>query len=217
MDKKLVKRYIAGALAIAITAVFQAFATKANIGVAGCWEAISLQTYDLFGLKVGYFSMAANFSVILLQLAVLRKDFKPVKFLLAVVAIGFGMIVNVVLYDCLDFEITSYWIKLLFCAGGYFGMAVFLGVATLVGTIQMPVENTSYAIHQKYGWNFAAIRMFPDAFCMVVSIIMTLLLGLSFKVREGTVLSVLILGPVMKWSMGWQKPLLEKWGLCKNE
>lgn len=31
------------------------------------------------------------------------------------------------------------------------------------------------------------------------------------------VLSILILGPVMKWSMQWEKPILEKWGLCKNE
>jgi len=206
-----IKRYLLGTLFIVLTACFQALVTKAQVGVAGAWEVVSLNVYELCGLKVGTFGMIANTLVLLSQILILKKDFKPYKLLMLIVVVLFGVVTNIVLYRILVFDIQNYVIRLMMCIIGYFGMGVCLAAATLIGTVQMPIENTCYVIHEKYGWDMGRVRQTPDAVCIVVSIIMSLAFGLSFKVREGTVLGMLMVGPVMAWSMKWERPLLGRY------
>ena len=52
------------------TAFSQTLALKADIGVCACWDAVGLNMYEVYGIKVGTFSMIMHILCVLVQLAV---------------------------------------------------------------------------------------------------------------------------------------------------
>lgn len=199
--RQSIKKYVMLTLLIILAAASQTLSIKANIGVCACWDALSLNFYELFGIKVGTFSILANFVVVGIQLLVLRRDFHPSRFLQIGVAIIYGVVINFFYYHVLTFELTSYWMRMVFCLLSYVGLAVFIGGITLLNTLQIPVEGTCYVLYKKFGWDFAKIRMIWDGSVIAASILISLTCGLSLKIREGTILGMLILGPMMNWCM----------------
>ena len=92
------------------------------------------------------------------------------------------------------------------------GMAFWIGGITYLNLMQMPGEGLCYILNKKYSFSFAKLRMLMDVFCITVSIALSLGFGLSFKVREGTVIGMLCLGPIMGFFMDhfWKKVLEPK-------
>jgi len=158
---------------------------------------------------VGTFSIIGNFICILIQILMLRKDFHPVRLLQIPVAVIFGVVVNFVYYKVLLFELHSYPVRVLFWAVSYLGLAVFIGGLNLLGAVQIPVESTYYTASSKFGIDFAKLHITCDALLIITSLSLSLLFGLSFKVREGTIGGMLVLGPLTKWCMGWEKKIIQ--------
>jgi uncharacterized protein len=75
-----VKKSLFTAFFIMIAATGVAFGLKAAVGV-GAWDAFSQATSMVTGIKVGTFSMMMNLSCVLVQLVILKKDFKLLSFL----------------------------------------------------------------------------------------------------------------------------------------
>lgn len=69
--------------------------------------------YEVYGIKVGTFSMIMHIVCVLVQLAVQRKTFNIWKFLQIPYVIIFGSFLNFFYYDVLTFELNSYVMKFL--------------------------------------------------------------------------------------------------------
>lgn len=206
---KLIKKYTLVAFFVVMMAVSQTLCMKADIGLCACWDSVSLNVYQITGLKVGTFSIIGNFICILIQILMLRKDFHPVRLLQIPVAVIFGVVVNFVYYKVLLFELHGYPVRVLFWAVSYLGLAVFIGGLNLLGAVQIPVESTYYTASSKFGIDFAKLHITCDALLIITSLSLSLLFGLSFKVREGTIGGMLVLGPLTKWCMGWEKKIIQ--------
>ncbi len=205
---------------ITLAAASQTLSLKANIGVCACWDALSLNIYEITGLKVGTFSILANLCVVAIQFAILGRDFHPVRLLQIPVAMLYGTVMNLIYYHVLTFELTSYGMRLLFCVLSYVGLGIFLGGVTLLDLIPMPTEGTCYAIHRKFRISFSKVRISLDAALIVSSIALSLLFGLSFKIREGTLIGMLLLGPLEQFFMrleGSLFPSLRRQNLTQKE
>lgn len=203
--EKEYKKYGILAILIILAATSQTLGLKADIGVGACWDAVSLNIYQLTGLKVGTFSMAANLLCVAVQILILKKDFPPIKFLQIPVAVIYGIVINFVYYHILTFELESYWIRMIFWLLSNVGLAVFIGAITVMDVITIPVEGTCYTIEKKFGVGFSKCRFSIDAICIIVSLALSAVFGLSLKIREGTVLGMLMLAPLMGWCMKWEK------------
>ena len=208
MKKKVVK-YSLLALLIILAAFSQTLSMKADIGVCACWDSVSMNVYQITGIKVGTFSIVGNLASVAIQLLILKKEFPPVKFLQIPVAILFGIVTNAVYYHVLVFEIHSYFVRMLLWALSYIGLALFIGALTIMDIITMPVEGTCYIISSRYGIDFAKLRLSADAACIIISLALTFAFGLTLKIREGTIAGMLVLGPLMGWCMKWEKKVLE--------
>ena len=192
------------------TAFSQTLALKANIGVCACWDAIGLNIYEMFGIKVGTFGMIMNIMCVLVQFFVRRKEFQLRKLLQVPYAVLFGVLVNFFNYDVLTFELDSYAMKVVFVILSYVGLSFFLGLLLLLNLIAMPSETMCNVISGKYEVDYAKVRISLDAVSILVSIALSLIAGLSFKVREGTVIGMLMLGSLEKVSMNIFRPYIEK-------
>lgn len=208
--KRLAVQFLLLTLLTAGTAFAQTLALKANIGVCACWDAVGLNIYEIFGLRVGTFSMIMHIICVSVQLLIQRKEFDVWKVLQIPYVVIFGTFLNFFYYDVMTFELKGYAIKVLFVILAYVGLALFLGPLLLLNLVNMPSEAMCIVISGKYEKDYAKVRVSLDALCILVSVVLSLVGGVSLKVREGTVIGMLLLGPLEKVSMNFFRPYIQK-------
>lgn len=192
------------------TAFSQTLALKANIGVCACWDAVGLNVYEICGLKVGTLSMILHIICVLVQFAIQRREFQMRKIFQVPYVVVFGMFLNFFYYDMLTFELHSYEMKLLFVILAYVGLGLFLGPLLLLNLVTIPSEAMCIVISGKYEIDYAKVRISLDALCIIVSVMLSVFGGVSVKVREGTIIGMLMLGPLEKLSMKFFSPYIDK-------
>jgi len=83
--------------------------------------------------------------------------------------------------------------------------------------ISFPLEGACLVISDRFKLNFGKVRQGAD----ILSIIIALVVAISFKdtitVREGTVIGMLLFGPLLDRIMRFVKPRLVKMGLVYNQ
>lgn len=189
---------------------FTALMLKAAIGTYACWDALSVNVSQLTGLKVANFSMLMNVSCVFLQFLMLRRDFQLSKLLQIPFAILFGTLVNFFYYNILTFDVHSYMPRLALCILSVIGVAFFLGFLTSLNLVNISVETTCNIISGKYAVDYAALRVGIDVICIAVSIVLSLIFHLDFTIREGTLIAMMLLGPLEKQFMKIFRPVSEK-------
>lgn len=191
-----------------MAAVSQALCLKANIGVMACWDSVSMNLYELTSIKVGTIGIMFNCLCILGEFLLLRKAFSPIKLLQIPLAMLSGIVVNIMYYNILTFEVTSYAMSLLLLVISFMGLAVFVGGMTMMNLITMPLEALCYSIEQRHGISFAKLRTGTDVVCISLSLILSFVFGLSLKIREGTIIGLFLVGPLMGLCIKLERKLL---------
>ncbi len=200
---------------IIVAATGVALGLKAAVGV-GAWDAFSQATSTVTGIKVGTFSMMMNLSCVLVQLVILKKDFKLISFLQIFMAILLGFFVNIVFYEVLaSVIIDSYLINMAIYISSLLVIIMAVALIMSINFLSFPLEAACMAIATKTRLKFGTIRQLVDVF----SIIGALLIAVSFQnpipVREGTVIGMLLFGPMIAWFIPRFQPLVKKLGLVE--
>jgi uncharacterized membrane protein YczE len=198
---------------IIVAATGVALGLKAAVGV-GAWDAFSQATSMVTGIKVGTFSMMMNISCVLVQVVVLKKDFKMISFLQVFMAVLLGFFVNIVFYEILaNVTIDSYLINMAIYMGSLLVIIMAVALIMSINFLSFPLEAACMAIATKTRLKFGTIRQLVDVF----SIIGALLIAISFQnpipVREGTIIGMLLFGPLIAWFIPRFQPLVRKLGL----
>ena len=148
---------------------------------------------------------------LVVEFLVLRRDFKPAMLLQVAAALLFGQLVN----------LASATLSFLPAPSGYVMRLVYLLISVpLVSSgvmlylspnlLAMPGEGLCLAIVKKTGRSMGTIKTFFDCSVVIISVIVSLVYFKSLVgVREGTVISALLVGLVLKLlQKPFQKPLL---------
>jgi uncharacterized protein len=208
-----IKKSLFTAFFIIVAATGVALGLKAAVGV-GAWDAFSQATSTVIGIKVGTFSMMMNLSCVLVQLVILKKDFKLISFLQIFMAILLGFFVNIVFYEVLaSVIIDSYLINMAIYMSSLLVIIMAVALIMSINFLSFPLEAACMAIATKTRLKFGTIRQLVDVF----SIIGALLIAISFQnpipIREGTVIGMLLFGPLIAWFIPRFQPLVKKLGL----
>ncbi|MEH7110521.1 YczE/YyaS/YitT family protein [Bacillus sp. JJ1764] len=210
---KAIQRVIIVAISMIMTGVGASMALKAAVGV-GAWDALSQSISGVIDMKVGTFSMMMNISCVLIQLFLLKKEFKLKTLTQILVAILLGYVVNFMFYDVFArFTIHSYWanivlliVSCVICAGA-------VSMIMTINLITFPLESCCMVISKKINKNFGAIRQFVDILSIVVALGVSFFFNQCITVREGTVIMMLLFGPLLNVFMKMMIPRLKKVGL----
>lgn len=200
-----IRTYILSFIVMCLAAFSQTLALKANIGVTPCWDSLAMNVSEITGIKVGTFTMAMGVLMVLLQWSLLRKKFHPMRFLQIPGVILYGAVMNLFYYRIMDFEIRHYTTRFILVLLSVVGMAFFLGINTCLNVIPTPTEAAVYVLAEQTGYKFGNLRWAVDGGCVAASLSLSFLFGLSIKIREGTVIGMLLLGPLMGWFLIRQK------------
>lgn len=212
---KDLKKYIALVIFVSLNGAACALALKAAIGV-GAWDAFTQTMSKIFNIKVGTMGIILNCSCILGPIILLKKDFKPIQLLQAVVSIVLGIVVNFMLYDVYTFTITAYWQSIVFIILAYILMAILVGAVMTLDIVTFSLEGFCLALEKVLPLGFAQIRQAVDVICIILCIIISFILPIPLSIREGTVIGMIIFAPLMGYFMKIEKQLFLKWDLIEK-
>lgn len=189
-----VKRYVIFLVGLFINALGVSFVTKANLGISP----ISSIPYVLslkLPLTLGNFTIIFSILLILLQILILRKNFKLESLLQIPVSIAFGYFIDLTMLMLGQLNPKMYVLKLLALLAGciILGFGVYLEV--LADVVMLPGESFVRAIVQVRNTNFGTTKIVFDSSMTIIAGVLSLIFfgGLN-GVREGTIIAALLVG-----------------------
>lgn len=210
---KFIKQLILLAIFVIGTGLGASLVITASLGI-GAYDAAAMSISKVLTTKVGNISMIINVMCIVFQLIILKKAFKPLQFLQVGVAVLLGNVVNFFLYDVFaELIITNYILKLSILLLGCVVCAFSVAMIMAINIVSMPLEGFCMALSNKYNMNFGKVRQYADIISIVIVVILTLSFGLELTLREGTIIGMIIFGPMLDRFMNISKPALVKYNL----
>ena len=203
MTKKIV-RTILGILLV-YSAV--AFAIKAGIGVLPVDAAIT-SIATLIGMKVGTFSMLFHGSFFLGQIAMEGKNFRKTEFLqLLYITLG-GSVLNFFLYTVLrNVSFSFYPLRLIVCVLSFVVSSFGCTLVLETHLMRTPMEGCIQMIAERIGTTMGKLRQKIDVVLVIVSVLISLVFGVEWTLREGTIIAALIFGPLFDF---WKKTVFSR-------
>ena len=184
-----------------------AFAIKAGIGVLPVDAAIT-SIATLIGMKVGTFSMLFHGSFFLGQIIMEGRNFRKTEYLqLLYITLG-GYVLNFFLYTVLkDVTFTFYPLRVVVCILA-FACASF-GCIMVIEThlMRTPMEGCIQMIAERIGTTMGKLRQKIDIVLVIISVAISLVFGVEWTLREGTIIAALIFGPMMDF---WKKHIFSR-------
>lgn len=194
MFKNKCERIAVLAMALFVMAIGVALCVRSSMGITP----ISCPPFVLslgFAPTIGTFTIAMHGFFILLQIILLRSDFKKTQLLQIFVAIAFGLFVDLAMELTAWIDVTSYISRLslllLSC------MVIAAGVVAQVKSrsIYVPGEGVMLAIAHVTGLPFNKIKICFDCGLLLTGAIISLVLFGEFRgIAEGSVISAIMVG-----------------------
>lgn len=189
-----IKRYIIFLIGLFINSFGVSFITKADLGTSP----ISSIPYVLslnFPFTLGQFTIVFSLFLILLQLLILRKNFKLEHILQIPVSILFGYFIDLTTLMLSAMNPQFYPIKLISLVIGcvILGFGVYMEV--LADVVMLPGESFVRAIVLTWKTNFGNTKVAFDASMTIIAGVLSLIFFHKLHgVREGTIIAALLVG-----------------------
>lgn len=210
-----IKKYCLICLGILITGIGSACCLKANVGV-DAWDALGKSVSDIVQIKIGTVGMFLNIACFFGQIILLRKRFRKIQCLQIPVSILLGVVINVFVYDVLIFQLDSYMLRILLLIFGSGITAFGIACIMLIDEVTFALEGFCMVIANKLSKKFHIIRQSADVVVIILIVILTLITKNPWTIGVGTILGMLILGPMIGVFMKLLHPVLRNFGVIRR-
>lgn len=193
----LVQRYLWFVLGVSINSFAIALIAKSDLGV-GAISCVAYVLAEATGLSFGAFTFIVNMLFIVAQVALLRRDFRPIQFLQVVVNIVFSSLIDVssALLTALALPNVAAQAAALLIGCALLALGIAIEVAPNV--ILVPGEGIVRAINAVTQKPFGSCKAAFDTSLVVIALALSLLLlGRVAGVGVGTVVSAVIVGRIV--------------------
>ena len=203
MEIKKISRYVIYLFSLFLISLGGAISIKANLGTSPiiCLPYVSSL---IMKMSVGTVCLIFNVIFIAVQVILLRSGFEKRQYLQIIVGTIFSLSIDfsMMLVDYL----SQFATLLLSCVVVAFG--VMLEVQTEV--VYLPPDGIIVAISKVLKKEFPKVKPFVDtSFVITAAILSIVFLGYLAGVREGTIISALIIGPIVKVLQTYLNPYVE--------
>ncbi len=198
--KQIVKNYVLFLIGLFIASMGVALSAKAGLGtspVASVPYSISLLNHTLtFGWWLNIWSVIQ----ILVQIALLRKKCKPVEIIIqTILAFVYGYLTDISCMLISGIKANSYIIQFGLMILSCFVLGLGIWIQLKGGVAMLPGEAMNRAISEITGKRYENIKIFFDVlYIAAAAVICLLFLGKLKGVREGSIISAVLVGNVIK-------------------
>lgn len=192
------KRLLFLCLGLIIMAFGVAFSIKAGLGTSPI-SSVPYATSEISGLSVGTTTIIMNFLFVLIQIAILRRQYEWFQLLQFPAAMLFGTMIDVAEAVLAPISYSNYVEQWILCLIGIFLVAFGVSVEVMANLVTTAGEGIVLAICKVTPVKFGNMKMFFDITLVCLSIVLALVfLGRLSGVREGTIAAAILVGQVTK-------------------
>lgn len=209
---EITKRYALVTVGLFFSALGVAFARHGALGVSPISSVANVLSLRFPAVSMGNWLILWNFLLILGQVVILRRKFRPIQLLQIPVSFLFGWFTDLGLAIVAPIPADRYLLQLLMVALGVlilgFGIALAVIADAVMNAGEAFVKTVADALHK----NFGNVKIVFDVSCVTLSVLLSLLLfgGKLMGTREGTVIAALCTGLSVKlWSRLLRTPLTQ--------
>jgi uncharacterized membrane protein YczE len=192
------KRYIIFIIGLYINSLGVSMVTKASLGTSP----ISSIPYVLslkFPLTLGNFTIIFSILLILLQLLILRKNFKLEHVLQIPVSIAFGYFIDLSMNLLFFVNPQNYGMKIVFLLLGCFVLGIGVYMEVLANVVMLPGESFVRAVVLTWNTDFGSSKIVFDVSMTVIAAVLSFVFfGKLQGVREGTIVAALLVGYIAR-------------------
>ena len=205
------KRYIIFLVGLFVNSLGVSLITKANLGTSPIFSIPYVLSLN-FPLTLGNFTIIFSILLIILQLFILRKNFKLEHLLQIPISILFGYFIDLTMLLFSFVNPTAYIAKLIYLLIGcvILGFGVYMEV--LADVAMLPGESFVRAIVQTWHREFGSTKVCFDVSMAVIAAALSFILAHRLDgVREGTVIAALLVGVLARQFgrlLAFVKPML---------
>lgn len=208
--KELIKRYSLFVISLFFIGLGIAFTKHGELGVSPISSVANVVSLKFTFLSFGTWLTISNCVLLLGQILLLRKNFKPIQLLQIPLSFLFGYFTDFGLWFVSRIPNDSYIVKLLLVLIGI----IVLGFGITLGVIADVILNSGEAFVKALAdvtkKDFGNVKIVFDVSWVLLSIVLSLIFfkGKLLGAREGTIISALLVGVTVKLFRAiLQKPL----------
>ena len=211
-QKKIIIRILIYIMGLFFLELGVAFSINSGLGVSPV-NSLPYVIGLISGVETGTMVIIVFTFYILIQIVMLRKDFRWIILTQLIFSTIFGYFTNFAKMIVGSFTIPTYFGQLVILVISIIFVA--LGVSLYVDAklVNMPMEGMVAAINEKLLPNksFADVKVIMDTTVVIIGIFLSLIfLGRVEGIREGTVICALLVGKLMKKKKKILIPMIEK-------
>ncbi len=199
--KELVKRYLLFIISLFFSAMGVALTKHAELGVSPISSVANIMSCQFTALSLGYWLILWNCTLILVQILLLRRDFKIYQLLQIPLSFLFGYFTDFGMWCVSHIPVPSYPIRILLVISGVVVLSLGIALSVIANVIMNSGEAVVKAISDKTGKNFGNIKIGFDVSCVVIAVLLSLIFfhGSLVGSREGTLITALLTGIIVKF------------------
>lgn len=210
--RKVALNLICSLAAFATVGLGLSVAVKASVGM-GSFSALATNIAVVGQWKVGTLTATLNLACLIVYMFLTQWRY-PAKYVCQILAtISLGEVMNFFSYYILDHVIIdAYWQQLALSVLSIVVIAPAVGLTMTLGFIGFPMESMCLAAAERGFGTFKRNRQVVDIVCAVLGILLSILFSVALTVREGTLLGMLLMPPLLQASYQWfnQRHFLQK-------
>lgn len=214
------KRYIVFLIGLFINSLGVSLITKANLGTSP----ISSIPYVLslnFPFTLGQFTIAFSLLLILIQLIILRRNFKTEHLLQIPISILFGYFIDLTMVMLFFVNPQTYLSSVVYLLIGCVILGFGVYTEVLANVAMLPGESFVRAVSYTWKTEFGSTKVDFDVSLTVIAAVLSLLFAHRLDgVREGTIIAALLVGFIARLFGRWLtflEPLLFRNGKSGEE
>ena len=187
---------------IAVMALGIDLVVKGNLGNSPISACPYVMSHVLPDISFGTLMLVWQCLLVATQIAILRRDFRPIDLLQLPVSVFFGLCIDVFVVLLAPLSVPSYLSAWLYLVVGILVLAAGIVMTVVSGTVMNCGEAVVQAVVAKTGIRFGTVKVSFDLTCAIVATVLGLaFLGYVEGVREGTVVCAVFTGMVVNLYM----------------
>lgn len=194
-----IKRYVLCIISFLILAVGVAFTKVSGLGVSPISSVPNVLSIGLPFMTIGNWTIVYYLLMILVQYLLLKNDFKIFQLLQIPFSLLFGYSTDFSVWALSFIAPTNYFMQILYTLIGIAILGFGIMLAVSANVIMNSPEATVQAVAIRTGKEFGTIKTIFDICSVIVAAILSFALcGKLSGIREGTVISALLVGFAVK-------------------
>lgn len=196
--QEMIKRYVIFIMGLFVNSLGVSFVTKANLGTSP----ISSIPYVLslnFPMTLGQFTIYFSILLILLQAAILGRNFKLNQLLQIPVSIAFGYFIDICMLLLKYVNPSTYIWKIIYLIIGCVILGIGVYMEVFANVIMLPGESFVRSVVFRWATEFGFTKICFDVSMSVIAVIVSFIFaGKLNGVREGTIIAALLVGYIAR-------------------